>query len=249
MSGKGYIILEHDDADANVFSNAFLPFKHRFSIMVTAAYVKVGSENVSSNLLLSRSVRNRKGACSISELRMMLASGRVDLQNHSMSHTNLSYLTCEDSHLDCLEREVLGASEWIEREFGVKPVAFTPPFLQYLDWQEKYFNEWFRYWVGSLHADLDRWIRYLNDYPPPQKLRALYLSDEVIEAHGWAYVDEMMAYLMYNERLAVILMHGVDENASSSRGRDISRRNYYTLISKLNRVGLEDRLIRYSDLP
>lgn len=248
MSYQGYVILEHDDMDYSVFRNAFLTYKHRFSIMAVTAYTSSCVRHVHPDWRSSEDVDYWE-TCSIDELWRMLSSGRVDLQNHSVSHISLACLTSEELHLRYLKKEVLGASEWIKRQFGIEPTAFTPPFIEYLEWQKKYFDKWFRYWVETLHSDWRNWIEYLNEYPPPRRLKALYLSDAEVERYGWRYIEEMIDYLKNNEKLTIILTHGVSYDNTPNRGRNISPENYSTLLSKLDRLSADGKLIRYTDLP
>lgn len=217
-------------------------------MMVVTAYISTCVRHVHPDWWTDESVKFWE-TCSVNELWRILTSRRVDLQNHSVSHISLACLANEELHLKYLKKEVLGANEWIKRQFGVEPVAFTPPFMEYLDWQKKYFDEWFKYWVASLHTDWNNWIKYLNDYPPPRRLKALYLSDAKIETYGWRYVEEMIEHLKHNEKLAIILTHGVSHDDLPPRDRNISPENYSILVSKLGGISADGKLIRYSNLP
>lgn len=59
----------------------------------------------------------------------------------------------------------------------------------------------------------------------------------------------MIKHLRHNEKLVIILMHGVNHDNLPPKDRSISQKNYFILISKLDKMYADGKLICYSNLP
>ena len=186
----------------------------------------------------------------VGQLRSMIYSGRVDVQNHSVSHTRLGEFDTESSESrQALRMCVLPCNEFIKKMFGVEPIAFTPPFLSYASWQESWFNTWFKYWVGSL-ATPNNWSSNIQTAdPPPQKLKALEIDDSVISTYGWSWLPSLLTHLETNKDLAILLTHDILWDNVPSEGRNINPKNYKILMDYLEPIRKAGHLIGFRDLP
>ena len=248
MTMEGYIALQFDDGHRNVKFEVFDRYPYKFTCMIVSGVISTKFQRYLHDYIGAENKWYYWATLFEHELQSMNASGRVDLQNHSVVHHNCLFFNTVHMAEDELKREIFPCNDFIEGITGRKPIAFVAPFNAHDAWIEGKLDGYFKYWLDTMW-DMNNWLSGLNDIPVPQHLKTIYLNDKRLIDYGWTYIDELLTYLKTNKKLAILHMHGITWENIAIKDVNFSPANFKVLADKLKPMHDAGHLILFREIP
>lgn len=255
MTTVGYIINSFVDQHVSLKKEVFDKYPNPFSLFCSPALLSIEKQLYFNDWAWGTWVYHP--TFTVGELRSMVLSGRVDVQNSTMTYMNLSQIGDPETVLRAEElyKQVQCANDWIQLITKERPIAMVRPFMSTYAWQDIYLALWFKY-IMTTGYGWDSWATAVNALPLGATKTIKFLSlvnAEVIPnpTTFWAYVDAALAHVAANNEVLVIISNGIAWDGTTPGIYDVNFcPDYYKkFMDKVATINDDGHMIRFRDLP